>query len=42
MVMGLLPVVGVPLPMVSHGGTVMLSVLFGFGLLMSRACAQGR
>lgn len=35
MVMGLLPVVGVPLPMVSHGGTVMLSVLFGFGLLMS-------
>ena len=35
MVMGLLPVVGVPLPMVSHGGTAMLSVLFGFGLLMS-------
>lgn len=35
MVMGLLPVVGVPLALVSHGGTVMLSVLFGFGLLMS-------
>ena len=35
MVMGLLPVVGVPLPMMSHGGSVMLSVLFGFGLLMS-------
>ncbi|MBI1215725.1 MAG: rod shape-determining protein RodA [Alphaproteobacteria bacterium] len=35
MVMGLLPVVGVPLPMSSHGGTAMLSVLFGFGLLMS-------
>lgn len=35
MVMGLLPVVGVPLPMISHGGTAMLSVLFGFGLLMS-------
>lgn len=35
MVMGLLPVVGVPLPMVSYGGTAMLSVLFGFGLLMS-------
>lgn len=35
MVMGLLPVVGVPLPMVSYGGTAMLAVLFGFGLLMS-------
>lgn len=35
MVMGLLPVVGVPLPMVSYGGTSMLSVLAGFGLVMS-------
>lgn len=35
MVMGLLPVVGVPLPMISYGGTAMLSVLFGFGLLLS-------
>jgi len=35
MVMGLLPVVGVPLPLISYGGTVMISVLFGFGLLMS-------
>ncbi len=35
MVMGLLPVVGVPLPMISYGGTAMLSVLFGFGLVMS-------
>ena len=35
MVMGLRPVVGVPLPMISYGGTAMLSVLFGFGLLMS-------
>ncbi|MCK5555267.1 MAG: rod shape-determining protein RodA [Alphaproteobacteria bacterium] len=35
MVMGLLPVVGVPLPMISYGGTAMLSVMFGFGLLMS-------
>ncbi len=35
MVMGLMPVVGVPLPMISYGGTVMLAVLFGFGLLMS-------
>lgn len=35
MVMGILPVVGVPLPLISYGGTAMLSVLFGFGLLMS-------
>src|SRR5690606_18827565 len=35
MVMGLLPVVGAPLQLVSYGGTVMLSVLGSFGLLMS-------
>ena len=35
MVMGLVPVVGVPLPLISYGGTAMLSLLFGFGLLMS-------
>ena len=34
MVMGLLPVVGVPLPLVSYGGTSMLSLLFSFGLIM--------
>ena len=34
MVMGLLPVVGVPLPLVSYGGTSMLSLLFSFGLVM--------
>ncbi|MDA0703023.1 MAG: rod shape-determining protein RodA [Proteobacteria bacterium] len=34
MVMGLLPVVGVPLPMISYGGTAMLAVLIGFGLLL--------
>ena len=34
MVMGLLPVVGVPLPMISYGGTVMLTVLFGLGLII--------
>lgn len=34
MVMGLLPVVGVPLPLVSYGGTAMLTLMFGFGLLM--------
>ena len=35
MVMGAIPVGGVPLPMVSHGGSAMLTVMFGFGLLMS-------
>jgi len=35
MVMGLLPVVGVPLPLVSYGGTAMLALMFGFGLVMS-------
>jgi len=35
MVMGLIPVVGVPLPLVSYGGTAMMSVLIGFGLMMS-------
>ncbi len=35
MVMGLLPVVGIPMPMVSYGGTAMMTVMFGFGLLMS-------
>jgi rod shape determining protein RodA len=34
MVSGVLPVVGVPLPLISYGGTAMLTVLFGFGLLM--------
>lgn len=35
MVMGLIPVVGVPLPLISYGGTSMLTVMFGLGLLMS-------
>ncbi len=35
MVMGLIPVVGVPLPLVSYGGTAMITLLFGLGLLMS-------
>lgn len=35
MVMGLLPVVGIPLPLISYGGTAMLSLLTGFGLIMS-------
>jgi rod shape determining protein RodA len=35
MVMGLIPVVGVPLPMISYGGTALLSLMVGFGLLLS-------
>ncbi len=35
MVMGLLPVVGIPLPLVSYGGTAMLTVLAACGLLIS-------
>ena len=35
MVSGLLPVVGVPLPMVSYGGTAMVSMMVAFGLLMA-------
>ncbi len=37
MVSGILPVVGVPLPLVSYGGTSMLTVLVGFGIVMSIA-----
>ena len=35
MVMGVIPVGGVPLPLVSHGGSAMITVMVGFGLLMS-------
>ncbi|MEQ1548021.1 MAG: rod shape-determining protein RodA [Chakrabartia sp.] len=35
MVMGLAPVVGIPLPLVSHGGTAMLTVMLCLGILMS-------
>jgi len=34
MVMGLIPVVGIPMPLVSYGGTAMMTVMIGFGLLM--------
>ncbi|MBN8828375.1 MAG: rod shape-determining protein RodA [Sphingobacteriia bacterium] len=37
MVMELVPVVGVPLPLLSYGGTIMVTVMFGFGLIM---CAK--
>lgn len=35
MVMGLIPVVGIPLPLISYGGTAMLALMVGFGLVQS-------
>ena len=35
MVMGIIPVVGIPLPLVSYGGSAMITFLAGFGILMS-------
>jgi len=35
MVSGVLPVVGVPLPLISYGGTSMVTILLSFGILMS-------
>jgi rod shape determining protein RodA len=35
MVMGMAPVVGVPMPLLSYGGSVMLTVMIGFGLVQS-------
>ena len=35
MVSGILPVVGVPLPLISYGGTSILTLMAGFGVLMS-------
>ena len=34
MVMGLIPVVGIPLPLVSYGGTAIVSLMLGFGLVL--------
>lgn len=35
MVSGLLPVVGIPLPLLSYGGSSMVTLLLGFGILIS-------
>jgi rod shape determining protein RodA len=35
MVAGILPVVGVPLPFISYGGTALITLMAGFGLVMS-------
>lgn len=42
MVAGLLPVVGVPLPMVSYGGTSVVTLSIGFGILMAVRSETGR
>lgn len=35
MIMGVIPVVGVPLPLISYGGTAMLAIMISYGLIMS-------
>lgn len=40
MVMGMMPVVGVPLPFISYGGTMMVSMLISFGLIMNASVHQ--
>lgn len=40
MVMGLLPVVGVPLPLISYGGTVMFSIMASFGIILCMAVSN--
>lgn len=40
MVTGLLPVVGVPLPLVSYGGTSMVTLMIGFGMIMAIRSAK--
>lgn len=42
MVAGLLPVVGIPLPLMSYGGTAMLTLMAGFGLLMAISTQERR
>ena len=42
MVSGLLPIVGVPLPLVSLGGTSLISLMMGFGLLMAVATESSK
>ena len=35
MVLGLLPIVGSPLPILSYGGSSMMAIMFGLGIVMS-------
>ena len=41
MVTGLLPVVGAPLPLISYGGTAMLTVFVGLGIVVSAVVHDG-
>ncbi len=42
MVSGILPIVGVPLPLVSHGGTALVTLMAGFGILMCISTEERR
>lgn len=42
MVMGILPVVGVPLPLISYGGTVMFSIMASFGIILCMSIGPNR
>ena len=42
MVSGILPVVGVPLPLVSYGGTSIVTLMLGFGMLMAVSTERKR
>ena len=42
MVMGVLPVVGVPLPLISYGGTVMFSIMASFGIILCMSVSPNR
>lgn len=42
MVMGILPVVGVPLPLISYGGTVMFSIMASFGIILCMSISPNR
>ena len=41
MVAGLLPVVGLPLPILSYGGSAMVTILFGLGLVLNITMRRG-
>ena len=42
MVLGLLPIVGSPLPIMSYGGSSMLATMIGFGIVMSAKINQNQ
>jgi len=42
MVIGIMPITGIPLPFVTHGGASLVSIALGLGILESIAIRQGR